>query len=730
VAAGAPLIGFDMDLLARRAASLITPILITNGEAFSIVRRIENQRIEAGAFLLELESRAQAAAGVVPTQTEVSREAILDLPHGLHARPAARVAAEAKRFSATVEIAFDGRAASASSPVAIMALGAGAGAALTVSAAGADAPAAVAAICALIEHGLTGYEMPAAAAPSPPIRPAVAPGHIAGLRGAPGLAIGAAFHLHPPEIAVALTAGGLAQERADLAAALTAVRARLEGLTHQGPAPQREIIGAHLAILDDHGLAAAAVRAIESGSSAGAAWRGSIRAQADHLRALADPRLAERADDLLDLERQVLIELSGEAPPMQVLPQGAIVLAHDLAPSQVVALPAAIAGLLTAAGGPTSHVAILAAARDIPAVVAAGPGVMAIADGTTLILDGDAGMAAIAPGAAALEEAQSRLAERHAHRRAALAAAALECRMADETRIEIFANLGSEADAQAAVENGAEGCGLLRTEFLFLGRRTGPGEDEQADIYQAIAATLAPRPLIIRTLDIGGDKPVPYLAMPAEENPALGVRGVRVGLRNPGLLGTQLAAILRVRPLPRIMVPMVASLAEFLAVKAMVEDISARAGGAASAALGVMIETPAAAVTADLLAGHADFLSVGTNDLSQYVLAMDRGNPALAAEIDALHPAVLRLIGQAVAGGAAHGRSVGVCGGLAADPAAIPILIGLGATSLSVPPAAVPGVKALVRTLTSTRCQDLAARASACASAAEVRALVSDGVRP
>ncbi|HEY1753062.1 MAG TPA: putative PEP-binding protein, partial [Caulobacteraceae bacterium] len=297
-------------------------------------------------------------------------------------------------------------------------------------------------------------------------------------------------------------------------------------------------------------------------------------------------------------------------------------------------------------------------------------------------------------------------------------------RMADGARIEVLANLASLADAHAAVAAGAEGCGLLRTEFLFMDRDAAPAEAEQLAAYQAIAEALGGRPLVIRTLDIGADKPVGYLPLPPQPNPALGVRGLRVGLAWPELLRTQLRAILKVRPAgqAQIMLPMVASLAELRAVRATVAELAA-ALGVAMPKLGVMVETPAAAVTADLLAAEADFLSVGTNDLAQYALAMDRTSPQLAAQVDALHPAVLRLARQAAAGGAARGRTVAVCGSLASEPPAAPILIGLGVTELSAAPAAIPELKAAIRGLTMGQCRDIAERALASASAAEVRAL-------
>jgi len=730
VAPGELLITFDIDLVARRAASLVTPIVITNRAAFAIVRRAQDLAVEAGDFLMEIEAVAGLPNGEAPAGGEAaSAEATVPLAHGLHARPAARIATEARGFDAQIRLVSARGEASATSTLAIMALGAGEGETLRIDATGPDAAAAVTAMVELIEHGLGGPEVAAAAPPilaPPPLAEARRPAGLVGIPAAPGLAIGAAHQLIAPEILVAPPSGSPGDETAMLGAALAAVGSRLAAAASQGPAAQGEILAAHLEILGDEALATAAAQAIAAGASAGAAWRSAIRTQADLLRRLPDPRLAERAADLIDLERQVLIELGGEPAPVQHLPPGAIILARDLAPSEVMALPPEVGGLCTALGGPTSHVAILAAARGIPAVVAAGEAVTTISDGATLILDGDAGFLSVAPGAMELEAAQSRLATRHARHEEALAAAGLESRTADGTRIEVFANLGSAADAAAAVLAGAEGCGLLRTEFLFLDRDSPPDEDEQAARYQAIAEALGGRPLVIRTLDVGGDKPAPYLPMGPEENPALGIRGVRVSLRHPDLLAAQIRAILRVRPLgqARIMVPMVASLDELAAVRAVVERARTELGHDAPVQVGVMVETPAAAVTADLLAREADFLSVGSNDLTQYVLAMDRGNPALAGAVDALHPAVLRLIGQTVAGAAAHGRPVSVCGALAGDLAAAPILVGLGISTLSTPPAAVAEVKGLIRTLSLQSCQDLARRAQACASAREVRSLV------
>jgi phosphoenolpyruvate-protein kinase (PTS system EI component) len=318
----------------------------------------------------------------------------------------------------------------------------------------------------------------------------------------------------------------------------------------------------------------------------------------------------------------------------------------------------------------------------------------------------------------------------------------------------VLANLGAVGDAAVAMASGAEGCGLLRTEFAFTGRfdqkgagplpaggagrappprlaslvdrHSPPSEDEQAASYQQIADALRGRPLVIRTLDAGGDKPLAFAPQAREDNPALGVRGVRLALRHPELLRTQLRAILRVTPAGacRIMVPMIASLAELRAVRAILDD-ERRAFAVAPVPLGAMIEVPAAALLADALAREADFFSIGTNDLAQYALAMDRGNPDVSSGLDALHPGVLRLVSSTIAGARAHGRPVSVCGGAAAEPFAVPILLGLGIRTLSVAPAAVPQVKAVVRMLSLSDCDGVARRALALDGSDAVRALVA-----
>jgi phosphocarrier protein FPr len=293
----------------------------------------------------------------------------------------------------------------------------------------------------------------------------------------------------------------------------------------------------------------------------------------------------------------------------------------------------------------------------------------------------------------------------------------------DGHRVEIVANIGGLKDARDAVEGGAEGVGLFRTEFLFLDRTTAPTEEEQFATYRDVARVFGEQPVIVRTLDIGGDKEVPYLDLPREDNPFLGERGVRLCLTHPDLFHTQLRAIMRAASFGRlrIMFPMIADIGELRAARAIVEQIRIEVG-APAVEIGIMVEVPSAALMADVLAREVDFFSIGTNDLTQYTLAMDRMHPTLATQADGLHPAVLRLIAKTVAGAHAAGKWVGICGELGADATAVPILVGLGVDELSISVPAIPTVKAQIRALSLAQCQERARQALACATAAEVRA--------
>lgn len=718
VRAGDPLIEIDLDVVARGATSLVTPIVLAS-EGYSLEIDRVSRPVKCGDPI----GRVCGEVVTVATASGETHErtAGIEAAHGLHARPAARIAAILRPFLAEVSLQIGGRSANARSTVAMLGLGVRHGDELRILGRGSDARAAVDAVAALIESGLGEGRAPApAAAAAPRAGPICA---------SPGLAIGQVVQFRVSDIPVPTDGAGIAEERERLAQALDTVAASLNG----SDPVAAELADAHRALLDDPELLAAANSVIAEGRSAAFAWRHACQVAREAIRVTGDALLIERAADLHDLERRVIGTLAGEtAPPAPELPTDSILVASDLLPSEFLALDKArLAGICTAEGGPTSHVAILAASAGIPMLVAAGPAVLDITDGSTAILDADRERIEVDPAPDQLTEVQELMAGQGARRAAEARDAQQPCFTADGVRIEIFANLGSVEDARAAVAAGAEGCGLLRTEFLFLDRAASPDEDEQRRVYAEIAAALSDRPLIVRTLDIGADKPAPYLSIPREENPALGLRGVRLSLAWPNLIATQLRAIVRGVPADqcRIMLPMVSDLDEVQQARRMLDQARIAVGVDRPVPLGVMVETPAAALMAEALAAEADFLSVGTNDLTQYALARDRGNPSVAAGADALHPAVLRLIRQAGKGATAHGRWLGVCGGLAANPLASAILIGLGATELSVPPAAVPTIKAAVRPLRFDACAELAERACAASSAQEVREIALEALR-
>lgn len=774
VRAGDRLLSFDLDLLARKARSLMTMMIVVSEDGFSLGDRVTDREVQAGDPVLSLSGGTDPASPEISEISEISENSEtlglaplpdcmpdagraettvrLPLAQGLHARPAAALAALAKAQPADITlVAPSGRTANARSMVALMALGAGVHDSLTVQVCNARTAAEAASVAervaGAIAEGLGDPVCPAPGGPaasggtspepssgSLPLFTAGEEVQVTGAIASPGLVTGVAHRLVRAAVAVPEHGTAPAQEQAALDAALRMVAADLLAASAAATDETRKgIFAAHRGLLDDPELMASAAVALEAGRSAGAAWRQACQAQCAVLATSSSPRLRERADDLRDVERRVLTALYGGAQPAPSLPEQAVLVAEDLYPSDLADLadPAnpnrgRVVGFVTALGGPTSHVAILAATMGLPAVVATGDGARRIPDGAPLIVDGNRGMVRVFASQATLTATRQAIAERAARHQTVLASAADPAVTTDGTTITVYANLGRPQDGAAAVRNGADGCGLLRSEFLFLDRLSSPDQREQTDAYQAIADGLAGRPVVIRTLDVGGDKPLPYLPLPPEDNPALGLRGVRVSLRQPDLLRTQIRAILAVQPVGQcqIMVPMIATVDELKAVRALVAEEAAAAGVTTPVAVGTMIEVPAAALLSRHLAEHADFFSIGTNDLTQYALAMDRGNPHLAPHLDSFHPGVLALIAATCDGAAALGRPVSVCGGVASDLRAAPLLIGLGVTRLSAAPGVIPELKAFVRTLSRSRCQELAGQALTLPDGQAVRALI------
>jgi phosphoenolpyruvate-protein phosphotransferase/dihydroxyacetone kinase phosphotransfer subunit len=649
---------------------------------------------------------------------------------GLHARPAARFVQTAARFPTTVYVQNVTTACgpvSAKSINAVATLGVLQHHVIEITALGEQAAAALVALQKLADENFGDVDTLPEIAQAAVELPAAAPtaeNELVGHAAAPGYAIGAARLYRPtlPQIPThsiddaetewARFSGALRETANELGAMRNAFALR-------GNTNEAGIFDAQILMLQDETLQAPARRAIfQDKHNAARALHDAAEQVASAYDALSDAYQRARADDVRAAARLVLLHLLGAAHAV-VLERG-ILIAADLTPAETATLdPQIIQAICTAYGGPTGHSAILAKSLGIPAVVGLGERILRVADGVTLMVDGTRGRVLVNPDAAQLQEYNARRqAAQHAAETMRLARHAPAITR-DGKHIEIAANIGSVQDAQRAVEMGAEAVGLFRTEFLFLDRRDAPGEDEQYETYRAVARALEGRALLIRTLDIGGDKPLPYANVPHEANPFLGMRGLRLCLAQPELFKTQLRAILRVGtefPQVRVMFPMVSALQEFQDAVALMErarqELRARdVPSAARIETGIMVEVPSAALTAAHFAREVDFFSIGTNDLMQYTLAAERGNPNVAALLDAFHPAVLQLVARVVDAAHAQNKWVGVCGEMGGDPRAIPLLVGLGIDELSMPPPLIPRAKQLVRELDFAAAQIQARRA-------------------
>lgn len=679
----------------------------------------------------------QALGGEVPAEWP-TRHVALANAHGLHARPAKILAQLAKEFEGDIRVRVldtGESAVSAKSLSKLLSLGARRGQVLEFIAEPSVAAQALPALLAAVEQGL-GEEvepLPTATSPTPAAavvaQETLAPidgSQIAAVPASPGIAMGPAHIQVLQAFDYPMRGESAALERERLDKALAEVRQDIQGLIERSKAKAiREIFVTHLEMLDDPELSNEVVLRLKQGESAAAAWDTVIESAARQQEQLQDALLAERAADLRDVGRRVLAQICGIET--LVAPDEPYILVMDeVGPSDVARLdPVQVAGILTARGGATAHSAIVARALGIPALVGAGDGVLLLKPGTLLLLDGQKGRLTVAPDAETLQRAAEDRDNREQRLQAAAAKRMEPALTLDGHPVEVFANIGDSAGTPAAVEQGAEGIGLLRTELLFMAHSQAPDEATQEAEYRRVLNDLQGRPLVVRTLDVGGDKPLPYWPIDKEENPFLGVRGIRLTLQRPQVMESQLRALLRAadnRPL-RIMFPMVGTVEEWRQARDMTQRLRQEIP-VADLQIGIMIEVPSAALLAPVLAREVDFFSVGTNDLTQYTMAIDRGHPTLSAQADGLHPAVLQLIDITVRAAHANGKWVGVCGELAADPLAVPVLVGLGVDELSVSARSIGEVKACVRELNLNSAKQLAQTALTVGSAAEVRALV------
>ncbi|RON48617.1 phosphoenolpyruvate--protein phosphotransferase [Pseudomonas frederiksbergensis] len=724
VEAGQALIEFDADYIALHARSLLTLMLVVSGEPFTWLAP-ETGLVDSGQPLLGLSSAGPAADDVLAQEGEAlfSKPVTLANPNGLHARPAAVFAQAAKGFSASIYLHKQQDSANAKSLVAIMALQTAHGDIVQVSAAGPDAEVAIKTLAELLVAGC-GETVTVVAAVAP-----VEASTLKVLRGvcaSAGSAFGQVVQIAEQTLEVSELGKGAQAEREVLSRALAEALNDLQQLRDNATSDaQAEIFKAHQELLEDPSLLDQAQSLIGEGKSAAFAWRAATEATAVLFKSLGSPLLAERAADLEDVGQRVLKQILGVQDRALALPEGAILIAEQLTPSQTAGLDTRkVLGFATVGGGATSHVAILARAAGLPAICGLPVQVLALADGTQVLLDADKGELHLDPDLAVIEQLQANRQQQQKRHQHELAHAALAACTRDGHHIEVTANVASLAETEQAMTLGGEGVGLLRSEFLYLDRNHAPSHDEQASTYSAIARALGPtRNLVVRTLDVGGDKPLAYVPMDSETNPFLGMRGIRLCLERPQLLRDQFKAILGSAGLARlhIMLPMVTQLSELRLARQLLEEEALALGLTQLPKLGIMIEVPAAALMADLFAPEVDFFSIGTNDLTQYTLAMDRDHPRLASQADSFHPSVLRLIAGTVKAAHAHGKWVGVCGALASETLATPLLLGLGVDELSVSVPLIPAVKAAVREVDLADCQAIAQQVLGLESAEQVR---------
>ena len=547
-----------------------------------------------------------------------------------------------------------------------------------------------------------------------------------GVPAAPGVAIAPPWVYRP-----AVTgAGGSGSIEESASAAARELERLSERLRDEGRPDEAAILDAQALMATDDALIGLAAERVAHGEDAATAMLSAGETVAATFEALDDELLAARAADVRDVAARIVRHVVGGEPPS--LERRSIVVAVDLAPSVTVELDRALlAGIALEGGSRTSHAAILARALAIPAVVSVPRLIERSANATEIAVDGTAGLVVLDPDDAGRDSL------------AGAAQAAQEVRLADAAyrdrplatsdghRVLCAANVAEPGEAAAAFADGAEGIGLFRTEFAFAGRRVPPSEDEQADAYETVLRAAGDAPVVVRLADIGGDKPLPYLPIDPEANPFLGVRAIRLADRYPDLFTTQARAILRASERTgrsaSIMAPMVADAADVGFVLQLVQQACAAVPSAPAPRVGIMVEIPSAVMLADQLAEMVDFMSIGTNDLTQYLLAVDRTNPALAARQDPVHPAVLRAIARVVdaARATADGCEVAVCGEMAGDPVGAVLLVGLGVDELSMGPASFGAVKRAVGARSHEDLRSLARRAMSLRSAAEVRELVA-----
>lgn len=744
-----PLIKFDADLVAHEATSLLTQIIILNSELLSNIK-IYSGVVKAGDDLVmsfdltekQFPNKTRRKAETLLNSQLKSMSVKIINPTGFHARPIAKIVSRSKQYQSEIFFEKNDIKADAKSIVSLLNLDVKQGDIINIITHGEDSELALKdlhEVTGQILDSDNGKQEKLELKPQPflnieqTLQKVDSEGIYYGVSASPGLTFGTIFHLQHNEIVVPESSQSPYEERKMLEHALEQAKVHLKTLEtsfkNKNLISKAAIFNAHEEILSDPYILSKVDQQISEGKSAAQAWKTTLFNEAQKLSSLNNELLAARATDLRDVGVRVLQLLVGQENKIQTtIPQDAILIAEDLTPSDAAQFQTSpIRGFCTITGSATSHVAILARSLGIPALAAINTSILELNNGIPVLLDGTNGFLKTHPTQNEIFEITKNHKKQEQEQKENLTHCQEISKTLDGITIHVLANISGVLEAEKASELGADGIGLLRSEFLFLQKRVAPTEEEQYECYFKIAQHFGKeKPLIFRTLDVGGDKPLPYLPIPKEENPFLGERGIRVGLDQPEILKTQIRALLKVsthHPL-QIMFPMVTRIEEIILLRQIILEESKKLSIQKTIPIGIMIEVPSSALLSDKFANYVDFFSIGTNDLTQYALAIDRGHPKLAPQVDGLHPAVLRLIQMTCKAAEKADKAVGVCGGIASDPVALPILMGLGIKEVSVSTPMIPKIKSYIRKLRIEKCQQLAHQALELETASEVRKLV------
>lgn len=726
---GDKLIEFDRDLIAAKTPSNLVIVIIANKPEIEL-KKTAAANIEHGQFLFSLgegeaDNTAQVKEDSPKGEASKSKVILVRNKNGFHARPAARIAKLAASFEGADIFILKGSAkANAKSMVEILGLSIDYKDEISIEAYGTDKELALEEVTSAILKGLDESVGSFAQERQKPKPDFTKEAQLNGVTVFPGLVIGKAFVLNKKEITVEENAQDKNAESSKLDAAVLKVKEALTAeMGESSLKDKKEILKAHLSILEDPFLLEIAKEYINNNKTAGFAWQAAIKKSIEVLNSTGNKLLQERVSDYKDAQARVLIELTGSKDAAPQFAPGTILIVKDLLSYELASLNSNVTGVIMALGSPTSHVSIVLKNMGVASVIAVGEDVLDIPPGSNIILNSELGLVTVNP--VNIEEIKKQKEEKDALRALNIKHAKEPAVTTDGEHITVKGNVGSLQGALDSFEMGGEGLGLVRTEFLYSNSQEAPCEEEQFKLYQQITDTQKGNPVIFRTLDAGGDKPVSFLPIPEEENPIMGIRGVRSYGLNMDLFKNQVRAIMRVAPhgKAQIMLPMIGFVDEFLEYKRVILEEKEKLG-IKELSVGIMVEVPSAALLSAEFARHADFFSIGTNDLTQYALAIDRGHAQLSPLADTMNPAVLKLIEMTVSGAAKYNKPVGVCGAIASDICAVPILLGLGIREISVVNCLLADIKAFIRTLDLKECRTLASLALGMQEARQVREMV------